>query len=149
MYTTSKTRLFIQKYPAILLHAAAVLIGILYLILPYSYSGMHDKTMFNIPFHYLLSWSPALLCVLALPYFLTSKLTYSPDLTWMHVLITLVSVFLMIILGIIGAYPASTAVEHNVWFGHFVALIFIVFISGQTMLICHLFIGFIMIRSRK
>lgn len=98
---------------------------------PIAQIDFQAKVMFNAPMEVLVRLIPLLLLFFWVAYVLTRRFLYSRTMTWIHILITISTTILMMIVLYIGIKPFHSGTERQVnLMGISKQVLFILFIGG-------------------
>jgi hypothetical protein len=75
-------------------------------------------------------------------YVLTNKLLYSRAITWIHVLITVITTILIVTVLYIGITPSQYISERHELIGSIMQILFFLFVFGQLTFLANVLIGF-------
>lgn len=133
----------IRESPAglLLLTAIAILAAIVFT--PIAGIDFQHKTMFGVPLPLMVWIIPSLLVSSWGLYSLTRRFLYSHAFTWAHILVTLITTFLILAVLLIGIKPSQPISDRHELIGSAMQLLFLVFVLGQFIYLANLMLGFL------
>ena len=132
---------YIKESPYGLLLFTSIALSVALGFLSIAYIDFQDKTMFSVPLAIMVWIIPSLLIFFWLLYLPTKKFLYSTTITWTHVLITVSTTILIVVvlcIVFIPLEPVSSGYQELI--GNAIRIVFIMFVFGQcTYLVNFLF----------
>ncbi len=148
-----------KEKPYGLLLITAIALSLALVLLLFVHTGLQDKTMFRIPLTLIIWIIPLFLMFLWLCYFLTERFLYSLKITWTHVLITVSTTILIVIILYIGINPSEppSSGDFGTFFsndrqkvvGNASRIVFILFVCGQFAYLVNILLGLIFTKRNK
>ncbi len=136
-----KTMLNIQDSPYALLLFTAVALLVALVLSPIANVDFQDMTMFSVPLANMIWMIPLLLTSLWLLYLLTRRFLYSMTVTWIHVLLTVITTLLIVAVLFIGINPSELARERHELIGTATQILSMVFVFGQLTFLANVLLG--------
>lgn len=142
----------IRERPYGLLLFTAIALSLAVGILRVADIDFQDKFMFGVPLGIFALIVPVLLIFFWLLYLLTKRFLYSAAITWTHVLITIFTMILIVIILYIVVNPFQAISQNNYeksvikrpeLIGNVTRIIFIVFACGQFTYVANVVLGFL------
>ena len=141
---------YIKESPYRLLLFTAIALALVLGFLSIAYIDFQDKTMFSVPLAIIVWIIPFFLMFFWLLYLLTKRFLYSMTITWTHVLITVsTAILIVIILYIVFAPLQSTShsyyntslIDRPELIGNATRIVFIIFVCGQCAYLANFLLG--------
>jgi hypothetical protein len=142
-----QTSLNFRKEPFALLLFTTIILLFILALRPISNVNFHDKVMFGVPLNNMVWIIPCFLISLWLLYLATKKFLYSATATWIHVIATIVSTFLIVSVLYIGINPTPAISEQHELIGKIIQIVTLLFVVGQIAFIGNVLFG--LIRRQK
>lgn len=139
-----------KPYGLLLFTAIALMLAVVFA--PIANMNFLDKTMFNVPMAIIVWIVPLLLIFFWLIYLLTKRFLYSMSITWIHVLITVSTTILTVIVLYIGInatqatsqnYNDTSLINRQQLIGNTMRILFIIFVCGQCIYLANILLGFL------
>ncbi len=137
-----KSILSIKESPYVLLLFTTIALLLALAFRPIAEIDIQDITMFSFPLSSIVWIFPFLLLSSWLIYLVTNKFLYSRTITWIHVLITVITTLLIAIVLYIGINPTSYTNDRHELIGIVIQVLSILFVFGQLIYIANFLIGF-------
>ncbi|MBC7829944.1 MAG: hypothetical protein H7122_19515 [Chitinophagaceae bacterium] len=140
----------IKERPYRLLLFAAIALSLAFVFLPIARKDFQDKTMFGVPLAIFVWIIPLLLIFFWLLYLLTKRFLYSKTNTWTHVLATVSTTILMVIILYIvinplrptsHSYYDTSLTDKQELIGNAMRILFIIFVCGQFTYLANILLG--------
>jgi len=139
----------INERPYVLLYLAAIILLIARILAPLLNIEYSEITLFSVSLTRMGWIIPFLLTILWLVYLLTTRFLYSRTISWIHVLLTVTTTILILIVFIIGINPNKTgSIERVDLIGNAMQILFLVFVCSQFIFLANILIGFF-IKEKK
>jgi len=136
------TMLKINERPYVLLLFTAIILFFTRAFAPLAKIEYTDITLFSIPVAKIGWIIPFLLTTIWLIYLLTRRFLYSRIISWIHVLITVTTIILIVVLFFIGINPNQPgSVDRQELIGNVSRIVFIIFVCGQSLYIFNFLLG--------
>jgi len=136
-----QTSLNFRKEPFALLLLTTIVLLFVLALRPISSVDFQDKVMFGVPLDNMVWIIPCFLISFWFLYLATKKFLYSITATWVHVIATVASTFLMVSILYIGINPSQTISEQHELIGNVIQIVTLLFIAGQLTYIGNLILG--------
>jgi hypothetical protein len=137
-----KSVLNIKENPFVLLLFTTIALLFALSFRPIANIDFQDKTMFNVPLHSMVWIIPLLTLSFWLLYLLTKKFLYSKTITWIHVLITVISTLLIVTDLYIGINPTKYTSDKHELIGITMQILSLLFVFGQFTYFANVLLGF-------
>jgi hypothetical protein len=135
----------IKERPYGLLLFTAIALSLALVFPPIANINFQDKIMFSVPLAIMVWIIPLLLITFWLLYLLTKGFLYSRSITWIHVLITISTTILTVIVLYIGINPLqptyASSIDRQKLIGNTMQILFIVFVCGQCTYLANVLLG--------
>jgi len=141
---------YIKERPYRLLLFTAIALALVLGFLPVAHIDFQDKTMFRVPLAIIVFIIPLFLVFFWLLYLLTKRFLYSMTITWTHVLITVSTAILVVIILYIVVTPLQSTphgyfntslIDRPELIGNATRIVFIIFVCGQCIYLANLLLG--------
>jgi hypothetical protein len=136
-----QTSLNFRKEPFALLLLTTIVLLFILALRPVSNVDFQDKVMFGVPLDNMVWIIPCFLISFWLLYLATKKFLYSKTATWVHVIATVASTFLIVSILYIGINPTQATSEQHELIGNLIQLVTLLFIAGQLTYLGNLILG--------
>jgi hypothetical protein len=136
-----KSILSVKENPYVLLLFTTMALLFALAFRPIANIDFQDKTMFSIPLDSIVWVIPLLLLSLWMFYLLTSKFLYSRTITWIHVLITVITTLLIVTVLYVGINPSQFTSDRHELIGSAMQILSILFVFGQLPYIANVLMG--------
>jgi len=134
-------RAYIKERPYRLLLFTAIALSLALVFLPITHMDFQDKTMFRVPLAIIVWIIPWLLIFFWLLYLPTRRFLYSITITWTHVLITVSTTILIVIILYIVFTPLQPTSHRQELIGNATRIVFIIFVCGQCTYLANILLG--------
>ncbi len=140
----------IKERPYVMLLITAVVVFFTLVFSKIAHVDFQDKTMFSVPLPILAWIIPLLLASFWLLYLLTRRFLYSMTITRIHILITVSTTILILILLFIGINPLQSTthnefdtslVDRQELIGNSMQILFLIFVCGQFTYLANVLLG--------
>jgi hypothetical protein len=134
----------IWKRPYSLLLYVALVLFIVRAFAPIARAGLSDSELFSIPAARMGWIIPLFLVFIWLNYLAAERFLYSITLSWIHVIVTVTSALLIVVMFIIGINPDHTgSVDRQEFIGNTMRILSLTFICGQFFYLANVLAGII------
>lgn len=133
--------LSIKKNPYVLLLFTTMALLFALAFRPIVNLDFQDKTVFTIPLDSMVWAIPLLLLSLWLFYVPTSKFLYSRAITWIHVLITVITTLLIVTVIYVGINPSPYTSSKHELSGSVMHILSMLFVLGQLAYLTNILVG--------
>jgi hypothetical protein len=133
---------YMKERPYGLLLFTAIALSLALVFLSIAYIDFQDSGMFGVPLTIMVWIIPSLLIFFWLLYLPTKRFLYSTTFTWTHILVTVsTTIILVIVLCIVftALLPASHGYPELI--GDVIRIVFIMFTIGQCTYLANVFLG--------
>lgn len=144
-----KSILNVKESPYGLLFLTALIMLAAVAAAPAASIDFQDKMMFSIPLSTMIWIIPLLLTCFGMLYFLTRKLLYSVVITWVHVLITVITTLLIAVVTYVGIAPSADISGQHELIGNVIYVLTLLFIFGQLVYLTNVLLGVFANRGRQ
>ena len=126
-----------------LLLFTAIALSVTFVLPPFAHIDFQDKTVFGVPLATIVWMIPLLLISFWLLYLLTKRFLYSMAITRIHVLITVATSILIVIILYMGIRPLQPAslINRQQLIGNAMQMLFIVFVCAQYTYVANVLFG--------
>ena len=140
----------IKERPYVLLLLTAITLFIAFTISKIAHLDFLDKMMFSVPLPILIWIIPLFLIFLWLLYLLAKRFLYSTTLSWIHILMTVSTTILIVILLFIGIaqgqsgsdiYTQTSSTNRQDLIGNATQILFLIFVCGQITYLANVILG--------
>ena len=126
---------------SLLLYCALVLI-IVRAFTPVARTGLSDSTLFSVPAARMGWIIPLFLVFIWLNYMAAARFLYSKTLSWIHVIVTVTTALLIVVMFIIGINPDHPgSVDRQEFIGNTMRILSLTFICGQFFYLANVLAG--------
>ena len=133
----------INERPHVLLYLTAIVLFIARVLVPLLNIEYSEITLFSVPLDRMGWIIPFLLTILWLIYLLTNRFLYSRTISWIHVLLTVTSMILILIIFLIGINPDKNgSIDRVDLIGNSMQILFLIFVCCQLLFLANILIGF-------
>jgi hypothetical protein len=139
-----KSLLYIKQNPYGLLLLAAMLMIISTTFIQISNVDFRNITMFSLPLLTMLWIIPSILLFLWLLYILTNRYLYSEVITQIHLITTIFTIGLILVMVFIGINPTQFSNDRHELIGNTIQILSLIFISSQLVYVLNIVLGFLM-----
>jgi|FrelakmetLWP11LW_1041352.scaffolds.fasta_scaffold58837_1 hypothetical protein len=142
-----KTLFNLKENPFVLLLLTTIVLLLALAFLKIANVELKDKVMFGIPLNNMVRIFPMILLSFWLLYLKTKKFLYSVTITWIHVLLTVLTTILIVAVLYIGITPSPYENSKNELIGNAMQILTFIFLLGQLFYIVNFGLG--ILRRRK
>jgi hypothetical protein len=142
-----KTLFNLKENPFVLLLLTTIVLLLALAFLKITNVELKDKVMFGIPLNNMVRIFPMILLSFWLLYLKTKKFLYSVTITWIHVLLTVLTTILIVAVLYIGITPSPYENSKNELIGNAMQILTFIFLLGQLFYIVNFGLG--ILRRRK
>jgi len=142
-----KTSFNLKENPFVLLLLTTIFLLLALAFLKIANVELKDKVMFGIPLNNMVRIFPMILLSFWLLYLKTKKFLYSVTITWIHVLLTVLTTILIVAVLYIGITPSPYENSKNELIGNAMQILTFIFLLGQLFYIVNFGLG--ILRRRK
>ncbi|MBK6901493.1 MAG: hypothetical protein IPH04_01430 [Saprospirales bacterium] len=136
-----KTALNLKENPFVLLLFTTIILLLALALRPIANVDFQDKVVFGIPLDNMVWIIPLFLMSFWLLYLATKKFLYSPTVTWIHVLTTVITTLLIVALLYIGITPSPYTSDRHELIGNAMQMLTLIFVLGQLFFIANIGLG--------
>ena len=133
---------YIKERPYGLLLFTAIALSLALVFLSIAYIDFQDKTMFSVPLAIMVWIIPLFLVFFWLLYLPTKKFLYSITITWTHILVTISTAILIVVVlcvVFIPLQPISSGYPELI--GNATRIVFVSFVFGQCTYLVNVLLG--------
>jgi len=140
----------IKDRPYQLLLFTAIVLSVAFVFPPMAHIDFQDKTMFSVPLAIIVWLIPLLLIFFWLLYLLTKRFLYSATITRIHVLITVATTMLIVVVLYMGIHPLQPAflIDRQQLIGNAMQILFILFVCAQGTYLANILLGLLQKNKR-
>ncbi len=139
--TIMKSILSIKESPYVLFLFTTIALLLTLAFRPIAEIDIQDITMFSFPLSSIVWVFPFLLLSSWLIYLVTNKFLYSIAITWIHVLTTVITTLLIVIVLYIGINPSQFTSDQHELIGIIIQILSLLFVFGQLAYVVNILIG--------
>jgi hypothetical protein len=136
-----KTSLNLKENPFVLLLFTTIILLLALALRPIANVDFQDKVMFGLPLDSIAWLIPLFLISFWLIYLMTKEFLYSVTITWIHVLTTVVTTFLIVTLLYIGITPSPYTSDRHELIGNAMQILTLIFVFGQLIYLANVGLG--------
>ncbi len=125
--------MFLKEKPFVLLLYATIMILFALILCMIANIDFKDKVMFGLPLETVIWIIPLVIMILWLLYLRTRKFLYSTTITWLHILITVITAFLIMTVMLIGIIPNNMTSDRHELIGNAMQILSSIFVLGQLL----------------
>jgi hypothetical protein len=134
----------INERPYVLLYLTAIALFIVRVLAPLLNIEFKGTMSFGVPSASLGWIIPVLLTIFWFIYLLTTRFLYSRTISWIHVLLTVTSTILILIIFLTGINPNKIeSVDRVDLIGNAMQILFLIFVFSQILFLANILIGFL------
>ena len=131
----------LKENPFVLLLLTTIVLLLALAFLKITNVELKDKVMFGIPLNNMVRIFPMILLSFWLLYLKTKKFLYSVTITWIHVLLTMLTTILIVAVLYIGITPSPYENRKNELIGNAMQILTFIFLLGQLFYIVNFGLG--------
>ena len=141
------THSYFTERPYGLLLFTGIVLSLLIALLPIVNTDLQDKTMFSVPLPVFVWIVPLFLLSFWLLYLGTKKFLYSKTFTWTHILLTVVTTILIVLLLYVvfnlspSGFSETSSEDRQKLIGNVIRVVFILFVGGQCTYFLNVLLG--------
>lgn len=138
-----ETLFSLRKEPFALLLLTTIVLLFALSLRPLSDVDMQGKLMFGVPVANMIWIMPCFLICLWALYWVARRFLYSPTVTWIHVVTTVVSTIVMVSVLYLSMNPSPAMAEQHQLVGNVIQVVTLFFVAGQIAFIGNVVLGLI------
>ncbi len=132
----------IRERPYSLLLFVALVLFIVRAFAMVARTELSDSTLFSVPAARMGWIIPLFLVFIWLNYLVAARFLYSKTLSWIHVIVTISSALLIVIMFLIGISPDHPgSVDKQEFIGNTMRILFLTFVCGQFFYLANVLAG--------
>jgi len=136
-----------KENPFFLFLLSSIILIFAFAIQPIANLNFQDKVIFSLPMKNFVWIIPMFLFSFWILYLATKKFQYSVTLTWLHVLITVITTFLIVFVLYLGITPSPNAHHRHESIGNAVQILSLILVLSQIIYLANIGIGILVRRK--